>query len=294
MLHPRPAASAAQHVALLREGLREHGYFEGKHYSIELRAAEGNYERLPSLAAELARLKVDVIVTGSTPGTRAAKQASSTIPIVMSIAGDAVSTGLVASLARPGGNVTGATFFDPELSGKRVDLLREALPRMARLAVLLNPKNPQVMGTTLQAVKAAARSNEAELLQFEVSTPEGFGAAFAAMNEQRAHALKLVDDPLFLSNLPSIAKLAQQARLPSAGAREFAQAGGMLGYGVDIDGFWRRAAYFVDKILKGAKPADIPVERATQFQLLVNARTARALGVALPPVLLVRADRVLE
>lgn len=294
VLYPRPSASAARQMELLRAGLRERGYVEGKNLVLEFRSAEGKYDRLPDLAAELVRLDVDIIVTGGTPGTRAAKQATANIPIVMEIAGDAVATGLIASLARPGGNVTGATYFDPELHAKRFEILKEAIPNMTRSAMLLNPANPQSMGTTLQTLQNAAKSLKVEIRQFTVRAASEFEAVFASMVDVRPDAIQIVDDAMFLANLRVIAEIAVKKKLPSVGAKEFAEAGGMIGYGVDFDEAWGRAAYFIDKILKGAKPADIPVEQATRFELVVNRRTAKALGIALPQSILLRADRVIE
>jgi putative ABC transport system substrate-binding protein len=267
---------------------------EGRDFVIEFRVADGKYDRLPGLAAELVRLKVDVIVTGGTPGTRAAKQASAAIPIVMAISGDAVATGLVASLARPGGNVTGSTYFDPELHEKRLELLKEAVPRITRVGALINPDNPQAMGTTLQALRRAAESLKMELPLFEARSPSEFEGAFSAMAKRRVDAVAIVDDPMFLGNLRAIADLAASKRLPSTGAKEFAEAGGLIGYGVDFVGTFRRAAYFVDRILKGTKPGDLPVEQATRFELVINRKAARALALNIPEQLLYRADKLIE
>lgn len=293
-LIPAYASSYASRVEALRAGLRDLGYVEGTHFTIEFRSADGKYDRLMDLAAELVRLKVDVIVTGGTPGTRASKQATATIPIVMAVSGDAVATGLVTSLARPGGNVTGTTYFDPELHAKRLELLKEAAPRVTRVGALINPKNPQAMGTTLRTLRLAAESLKVELPLFEAPSPDQFEGAFSAMVRGRVDAVQVVDDPMFLGNLQAIADLAANKRLPSNGAKEFAEAGGLIGYGVDFAGTFYRAAYFVNRILKGTKPGDLPVERATRFELVINRKTARVLRLTIAPQLLQRADKVIE
>lgn len=270
------------------------GYIEGRNIEIEVRWAEGKYDRLAELAAELVRLRVDIIVTGGTPGVRAAKQATTTIPIVMTVTGDAVASGLVASLALPGGNITGTTYFDPELHAKRLELLKEAIPRMSRVGALLNPDNPQATGTTLRRLRLAAESLRLDLSVFEARGPDEFATAFSAMAKRRVDAVEIVDDGMFLGNLRAIANLAADARFPSTGAKEFAEAGGLLGYGVNFVETWRRGAYFVDRILKGKKPNDLPVEQATTFELVVNVKTAGALQVTIPQSVLLRADKVIE
>ena len=281
-------------VDALRTGLQEFGYVEGKNLAMEFRWANGAYDRLPSLAAELVRLKVDVIVTGGTPGTRAAKQATTTIPIVMAVSGDAVATGLIASLARPGGNITGTTYFDPELTAKRLELLKQAVPKLARVGVLINPDNPQTMGTTLQSLRLAAASLKLELFVFEARSMNDLERAFSAMLQTGVDAVVMVDDGVFLANLRAIADLAANKRLPTTGAKELAEAGGLIGYGVDFVETYHHAAYFVDRILRGAKPGDLPVEQPPRFELVVNLKTAKALGVTMPYSLLSRADRVVE
>ena len=280
-------------VEALRASLRDLGYVEGKNIFIEYRWADGKYDRLPDLAAELVRLKVDVLVTYGTPGTRAAKQATTTIPIVMATSGDAVAVGLVASLARPDGNVTGLTFFDPELSAKRLELLKEAMPRLTRVAVLLNPDNP-AKGPSLQAMGITAKSLKVGLQQFDVRGPNEFERAFSAMAKGRVNAVWIHQDPMLYANIKVIANLAAKQRLPSIGFPEFAEAGGLIGYGVNFLELYRRAAVFVDKILKGAKPGDLPVERPTKFELVINLKTAKALGIKIPQTLLQRADKVIE
>jgi len=286
-------SSLASQVDALRAGLRDFGYVEGKNIVIEYRWAEGKYERLPGLAAELVRLNVDVIVTQGTPGTRAAKSATTTIPIVMAISGDAIATGLIASLSQPGGNVTGSTFFNPELCAKRLELLKEALPSIRRVAELLNPDNP-VNGPILQATESAAKALKLELEQFEVRRPSEFENAFSSMVMRRVDAVALIDDPMHIANIGTIADLALEKRLPSIGFLNLPNAGGLIAYSANFDEIHRRAAYFVDKVLKGVKPSDIPVERATRFKLLINLKTAKALGLTLPQSLLSRADEVIQ
>jgi putative ABC transport system substrate-binding protein len=281
-------------VEALRVGLRDLGYIEGRNIVIEFRWAEGKYDRLPNLADELVRLNVDVLVTAGTPGTLTAKRATSTIPIVMAASGDAVATGLVDSLARPGGNITGSTFFDPQITAKRLEVLKEAIPRVAQVAALLNPDNPASTGPVLKAMQIAAESRKIALRKFEVSRPNEFDSAFVAMVQGRVDAVAILDDGLFLANARALADIAVNNRLPLIGSKEFVEAGGFIGYGVNLLELWRRAAYFVDRILKGTRPGDLPVEQATKFELLVNLKTAKALGIRVPRSLLLRADRVIE
>ena len=284
------AASEPRYLEPLRAGLRDLGYVEGKNFVIEYRWAEGKNERLPELAAELVALKVDVIVTNGVPGTRAAKQATATIPIVTSV-GDAVATGLVASEARPGGNVTGLSSFAPEIGGKRLALLKETLPRIRRVAVLWNSGGA---GVPLPAMEAAAKSLKVELQRFGVRNPGEFESAFAAMSKQRAEAVVIVEDPMMLANARGAANLAAKYRIPSIGFLEVADAGGLMTYGTDSSANYRRVAVYVDKILKGAKPGDLPIERAMRFELVINMKTAKALGVKFPNSILVRATKVIK
>jgi putative tryptophan/tyrosine transport system substrate-binding protein len=276
-----------------RAGLRDLGYREGRDIIIEFRWAEGHYERLPALFADLVRLNVDVIVTYGTPGGLAAKQATTTIPIVFATAGDAVASGLVANLARPGGNVTGSTHFIPELSAKQLELLKETIPSLTDVAILLNPGNP-VNEPVVPTMKQTARLLKLELHQFGVRGPTEFDGAFAAMAAERVGALVVIDDATLIANAAAIAKLASEQRLPASGWPDFAAAGGLLGYGVNYLDLFRRAATFVNKILKGTKPSDIPVERATKFETIVNLKTAKALGIDMPTSLLLRANDVIE
>jgi putative ABC transport system substrate-binding protein len=266
---------------------------EGRNIVIEYRWAEGKYERLPVLAAELVHLNVDVLVAAGTPGISAAKQATPTIPIVMAGSGDAVATGLVASLARPGGNVTGLTDAVPELMAKWLELLKEAVPRIERVAVLLNPDNPTA-APDRRTMEATARSLNVELHSVELRRQSEMDDAFAAMAKSRVDGVLVSTDSLFNVNLRAIAGLAVKRRLPAAGSKDFAEAGGVIGYGVAFSDNYRRAASFVDKILRGAKPADLPVEQPTKFEMVINLKTAKALGVIVPPSLLLRADHVIE
>ena len=287
------ASEHASRVEQLRAGLRDFGYVEGKNLVIEFRWAEGKHERLPELAAELVRLKVEVIATEGTPDTLAAKRATTTIPIVMASVGDAVASGIVASLARSGGNLTGTTIFSPELMAKRLELLMEALPSTRQVAVLMNPANP-VQELSWQAMVNSARSMKVGVHRFEARRPNEFESAFSAMARQRVDAVVITQDGMYLSNAGALADLAAKQRLPSIAFSEFAEAGGLIGYGVDILELNRRAAYFVDKILKGAKAGEIPVERPTKFTLVINLKTAKALDLKIPPSILLRADRVIE
>jgi len=233
-------------------------------------------------------------VTSGTPSTRAAKEATTTLPIVMTVTGDAVGSGLIASLARPGGNLTGATYFDPELTGKRFELLKEAVPRIAHLAAFVNPLNPQAMGTALQALQVVTKVKKVALEVFEARGPNEFDNAFSAMAKKRVDAVEVVDDAMFISNFKAIATLAASKRLPSTGTKEFAEAGGLIGYGVSFDATHNRAAYFIDRIFKGAKPSDLPVEQATRFELVVNLTTAKALGIKIPESILLQANKLIE
>jgi putative ABC transport system substrate-binding protein len=292
------AASAAGYAARIdafRAGFRDLGYEEGRNITIEYRWAEGQYDRLPELAAELVRLKVDVIVTHAYAPTLAAKRATAAVPIpvVMTNVGDAVAWGIVASLSRPGGNITGDTFFLTELAAKRLEVLKDAVPRVRRIAVLVNPDNP---GTkpNLQAMDVAAKALQLVLERFDARGPADLESAFAAMVAKRCDALTVLEDPKIIVNFKRIAELAAKQRLPSIGAVEITEAGGMIGYGVNFLALYRRAAVFVDKILRGARPADIPVERPTRFELAINMNTAKALGLKIPQSVLLRADRVIE
>jgi putative ABC transport system substrate-binding protein len=288
------ASGIAGLVDALRAGLRDLGYVEGKNLVIEFRWADGKYERLPDLAAELVRLKVEVIVTAGPPGILAAKSATTTIPIVMAQSADPVALGFVASLARPGGNITGMASFGPEGAAKRLELLKDAFPRTRQVAVLLNPDNSGNIRLAFPAMEVTAKSLKLELQPFRVRGSGEFDSAFAAMAKRRVDAVVTTDDGLYIANAGAIANLAVKTRLPSAGPIEFAEAGGLMAYGANRRDLFRRAVYFVDRILKGAKPADLPVEQATRFETVLNMKTAKALGIQFPQAVLARADRVIE
>ena len=287
------ASGYRSQVEALRAGLRDFGYVEGRNVVIEFRWAEGKYDLLPDLASGLMRLKVDVLVTQGTPASLAAKRAITTIPIVMASVGDAIATGLVASLARPGGNITGSTFFVPELNAKRLELLKEILPRITTAAVLLNPSNP-VSKPVLQAMEVAAKSLKVGLQKFDVRGPDELGGTFSAMAASRVEAVVIPEHSIYVANAGLIADLAAKRRIPSAGFPAIPEVGGLIGYGANHAELYRRAAYFVDKILKGAKPGELPVEQPTKFELVVNMKTAKALGLKIPQSILVRADKVIE
>ena len=253
----------------------------------------GKYEQLTSLAAELVDQKADVIVTYSTPGVSAAKRATTTVPIIFLTVGDPVAVGLVSSLARPGGNATGISYFNPELTSKRLELLKEALPGLAHAAVLFNPDNPATK-PVLSAVRSTAQSLQLTLSELAIPAPANQEPAFAAMIDKRVGAFVVTEDPTLIYNTEATAKLALKYRLAGCGFSEFAQAGGLLAYGINFVEMWRYGAIVVDKVLKGAKPANIPVEQATKFVMLINLKTAKAIGVEVPPTLLARADEVIE
>lgn len=279
-------------VEAFRAGLRDLGYIEGKNILIEFRFARGQYDRLPELAAELVRLKVDVIVTHSAPGALAAKKAteSNPIPIVMTNVGDAVGWGIVPSLARPGGNITGDTFFVTELVAKRLEVLKDALPRVRRVAVLANPDNA-AMGQSVQAMEAAARDLGVTLIKFQARNPTELDGAFAAMAKDGVDALAVIEDVVLIASSRAIAELALKYRLPSISFIEYADAGGLFGYGVNFLDLYRRAPVFVDKIFKGARPADMPIERPTKFDFVINTKTAESLGLTISAATRLRADR---
>ena len=281
----------APFIEAFRQGLREFGYVEGKNIAITYRWADGRYERLPELAAELVRLNVDVIVTHGTPGTQAAKQATKTIPIVMAAVGDAVATGLIAGIAHPGGNVTGSSLFFPEVVAKRLELLKEGVPRITRIGVLLNPGNAAIT-PVIKAMDPVAKVLQVDLQYVEIASSNELQSAFATMARRRVDALVIVDDAMFIAHATRLADLASQYRLPTVGFREYVEAGGLMAYGVSLPDLWRIAASFVDRILKGAKPAALPVEQPSKFELLINRKAAKQLGLTIPPSLLLRADEV--
>jgi putative tryptophan/tyrosine transport system substrate-binding protein len=287
-----PSGYASQMKAF-REGLRDLGYVEGRNLVIEFRWAQGKYERLPELAAELVRLKPDVLVTHGVPGTLAAKRATETIPIVVGVVGEAVAIGAVEGLARPGGNVTGSSFFVPELNAKRLEVLREAFPRLSRVGVLLNRDNAVNMHV-LKAMEQTAQALKIQLESVEARDPADLENAVSTLVKGRASAIAVEDDAMLLAHAERIAELARKHQLPTIGFVEYARAGGLLAYGVNFPDLWRRAATYVDKILNGAKPGDLPVEQPTKFELVINLKTAKALGLTIPQTLLLRADQVIE
>jgi len=284
----------ARQVEGFRLGLRDLGYIEGRNIFIDYRWAEGKYEQLHELAADLIRSGADVIVTHGTPGALAAKRATATVPIVMAIIGDPVVMGIVASEARPGGNITGQSFFMPELTAKWLELLKEVMPQMMRAAFLLNVDNSMNIGPILQTMGTTAQSLKLGLQEFSVRGPKEFESTFERMGQLRIEGIVIADDGMLNANSGAIAALAAKWRLPSIGNKPFAQVGGLIGYGVDFFATFRRAAAFVDKILKGANPADIPIEQATKFDFVLNLKTAKAIGIELPTATLLRADEVIE
>ena len=294
VLWPYSPSIAWPFAEAFRQRLRALGYVEGQTIALEERWAEGRYDRLPSLAAELVRLNVDIIVTASTPAVQAAQQATRTIPIVMTVVSDPVAIGLAASLARPGGNVTGLSLMHPEVSGKRLQLLKEVVPNVSRVAVLANPSTSSLQ-PLLRETQAAARTLGVQLQVVEVRGPTELNSAFSAMTRDRARALVVLPDPIYQDQRGQIAALAVKSRLPAIFAwREAVDAGGLMSYGASLPDIFRRAAVYVDKILKGAKPAELPVEQPTRFELAINLKAAKALGLTFPPSVMVRADQVIQ
>ena len=294
-LSPGSAASDEHFLASFRDGLGELGWAEGKNIAMESRWAEGSYERLPDLAAELVRLKVDVIVASVTQASPAAKQATATIPIVMVGVGDPLGSGLVASLAHPGGNVTGPSSMLADVSGKQLALLRETVPDASPVAVLWNPANPVWQAAASRETEVAARALGLRLQLVEARGPDELEGAFAAMTAVRAGALFVPADIILVRHAQPIADLAARHRLPAMyGFREHVEAGGLMSYAASFAVMFRRAATFVDKILKGASPADLPVERPIEFELVINLKTAKALGLTVPPAVLAQATEVIQ
>jgi putative ABC transport system substrate-binding protein len=282
------------HVDAFRQGLRDLGYAEGQNLLIEFRWAEGRYERFPEFVAELVRLKVDVILTAGTPGALAAKQATQTTPIVMAVSGDAVGTGLVRSLARPGGNLTGLTRMTRDLDGKRLELLKEIVPRLSRVAILLNPANP-ISALGWKEALAPAEALHLKLESVEVKAAEEFDAALEAIARQRPGAIFIIADQFLLASRAQIVDFAGRRSLPAMYPnREFVDAGGLISYAANDPAMFRHAASYVDKILKGAKPGDLPIEQPMQFELVINLKTAKALGLTIPQSVLIRADEVIR
>ena len=295
ILIPASMSSYSARVEAFRQRLREHGYVEGKNIVIEYRYAEGKPERLPDLAAELVRLKVDVIVTASGPAILAAKKASATMPIVFASAGDPVGTGLVSSLARPGGNITGLSVMAPDLDGKRLELLKEAFPKIARVAFLWEGSGGRRGNLTLTDMEAAAKALGVKLQSLPVRGLDDFDSAFARAKRDGAQALITTSGALFNTQQRPVLAFAAKNRLPAMyPTSDFVEAGGLMSYGPNFTDSWRRAADFVDKILKGTKPADIPVEQPTKFEFIVNLKAAKEIGLTIPPNVLARADKVIR
>ena len=288
------SSSARESTEVLRQRLGEFGYVEGKNIAFEYRSAEGKIDRLPDLAAELVRLKVDVIVTLSTPAAVAAKNATTTIPIVMAGGSDPVATGLIPSLARPGGNITGITIMNAETAGKRLQLLKETTPKVSRVAVLWNSDNPGT-AVVFKQTQAAAQDLGLQLQSLEVKSVNGLNSAFEAITKGGANALVVLQSVPMATHLREVADFAVKHRLPSIHDRsEFVEAGGLMSYGTHSQDMSRRAASYVDKILKGAKPADLPVERPMKFELVINLKTAKDIVVTIMPNVLARADKVIK
>jgi ABC-type uncharacterized transport system substrate-binding protein len=291
-LGARSASAPAREV--FRREIRALGYVEGKDIAFEYRYAEGKLDRLPTLADELVRLKVDVLITPATPAAVAAKHATRTIPIVFYTGSDPVALGLVDSLARPGGNITGFTTIAAVLVGKQLELLKETIPRLSRVAALWNPEDP-ISAQSWKESQLPAREMGLQLHSMEVSRADKFESAFKEATKASSAALALMASPFFFSNQKQIVDLAAKHRLPAIYANgEFVGSGGLMSYGADEDEAYRRAAVFVDKILKGTKPADIPVEQPTKFELVINLKTAKQIGLTIPPNVLARADRVIR
>ena len=288
------AAGPSPELEAFRQGLHDLGYVEGQNIIIEYRFANGRVGRLPELAADLARLNLDVIVTPGTPASMAAKKATSTVPIIFAGVADAVGTGLVASFARPGGNITGLTSISAELGGKRLELLKAVVPKASRVAVLYNPVDPSNV-LVLKELQESSRALGLALHPLAVRGPDEFEGAFATMTRERVHALFGAAGVLTTEHRKPLVSLAAKSRIPAMwGERQFVEAGGLMSYGVNFYDEVRRAATYVNKILKGAKPGDLPVEQPTKFELVINLKTAKALGLAIPQPLLLRADEVIQ
>ena len=290
----RPASIDADFIGGFAQGMRERGYIEGKNLAIEWRFADGDLARLPALAAELVQLKVDAIVASGPQAISAVQKATSTIPIVMGVPGDPVGQGFVASLARPGGNTTGATVNAGDIYAKRLEMLLEMSPRVSRVALLMNPANGAHV-EALASVQAAAQKTKVTIVPVEARSSQDIDAAFALIKRERAGAVLTQPDAIFNAHTRQIADLALNQRLPLiTGIREYVDAGCLMSYGASFRDNFRRAAYYVDRIFKGAKPADLPVEQPTRFELFINGKTAKALGLTIPRTLLIRAEMVIE
>ena len=294
-LAPGSPSAGVTTLEAFRQGLRELGYVEGKNLIIEYRWAEGKADRLPPLAAELVRLKVDAIfASGAVQPALVAKDATTTIPIVFVAVGDPVALGLVASLARPGGNITGNSSMGPDLSGKRLELVKETVPKMSRVAVLWNPNNPSSV-TNMKETKAAAPSLGIKLQSLEIRESNELEPAFSAMKKEGAEAIVTINSPHITNQRKQVVDLAAKNRLPAIYAEsQWVDAGGLMSYGPNYPDLWRRAAVYVDKILKGSKPADLPVEQPTKFEFIINLKAAKQIGLTIPPNVLLRADKVIK
>jgi putative ABC transport system substrate-binding protein len=293
-LSPLSAEADAANLAAFRSRMRELGWLEGRNFTLVARFADGRAARLPEIADELVRQKVDVILAGSSSGALAAKRATATIPIVMVTTGDPIVDGVVPSLARPGANVTGVTALSQVLNSKRLELLKEAVPGVGRIAVLMNPGS---LYTTplLEERERTARALALDLRLHEARDPEKLEAAFSAMQTEGVGAVMVQTDPMFIVHRKRLVELVAKSRLPAVyGEREFVDAGGLMFYGAGLVPMYRDAAVYVDKILKGAKPADLPIEQASKLELIINLKAAKALGITIPPSVLARADRILE
>lgn len=292
LISETPSGQASR-IEALRAGLRELGYVDGETIVIEARTADGNYARLPALAQELVGLKVDLIVTFGVKAAVAAKRVTKTIPLVIPATADPVASGLVKSLARPDTNITGSAIFGLELNAKRLALLKEVVPRIARMAILANPANAS-LAPSLQAMRPASEALQVKLRVVEVRSPGDIESAFAKLAHDRADSLMVQQDTLFSAHHERIAQLAAGGGLPSVGNKEYGESGGLLGYGASDAALYRRGAYFIDRILKGAKPGDLPFERASEFELVINLGIAKAIGLDIPRSILLRADRVID
>jgi putative ABC transport system substrate-binding protein len=277
-----------------REGLRDLGYIEGKNIVIEPRWASGHYDEVPALADELVRMNVDIIVTSATPGAMAAKRATNTIPIVIASSADPVASGIVASLAHPGGNITGLTLMNDELAIKRLEILKETVPRISRVAVLWSTSNP-TYARMIEKIKAAAPLIKFQVEVVKVASPEGLDQALSEVKKSHVDSIFVFEDPVFRANSARIVKFAARNRLSAVyGGSEFVHDGGLMSYGPSHADMFRRAAGYVDRILRGAKPGDLPIEQPTKFELVVNLKTAKALGITIPQSILLRADEVIR
>jgi putative tryptophan/tyrosine transport system substrate-binding protein len=296
LLHPTSLEAFFDRLRGFRQGLKDIGYVEGENVTIEYRWAEGQYDRLPELAAELVRRRVAVIAaTGGPPAAFAAKAATTTIPIVFLVGDDPVKLGLVASLARPGGNVTGINFFAVELAAKRLELLRELVPGVTRIAVLVNPASAEVTESTLRDVETAARAITPQMQIFNVTSSREIDAAFATLVRERVDTVFVSSGSFFADRRVQLVLLATRHAIPAIYPfRDFAEAGGLMSYGASLTDAYRQVGVYVGRILKGAKPADLPVAQSTKFELVINAQAARVLGLTIPPTLLARADEVIE